>query len=414
MFFLNFCYNPFSLFFQKQLNQMDFSDLLKKIKSNDEYYANLAAQSLRHRIGQRQIIINNHILPNENKDMFISGNKFVIRNTTTALDYLQHFGSDIWSLEIEFVNGDKKDVRKVMKYVDRYCSESLVELKMTVWYGKTPLITRHPFQNLKELVLINRSVDGQTSLPTNLSFPALESLHLEVFKFAVTDSNNLFPNLVELSAYVNDKSTEDAINNLIDMNPHIRKLELTRTSSEFLQKVSEKLQLESLNIGVMDSSNDRIRIENLKEFTTPRHSCNFMNYDFPNLKILNVFHEAMPVNKLTEFLDKHRNLTGFNVIHRTMFDDEFVSITSLLPELIDVSVIDTTRSPMNTNSIVTFIENHVKLMKFYVNECDQNDKPFLRKQLGSDWKIEDYENGLLFERAQQSMFNKLFSKIGLY
>lgn len=393
---------------------MDFSDLLKTIKSNDEY-ANLAAQLIRQRIGQRQIIINNYILPFENKDMFISGNKFVIRNTSTALDYLEHFGNDIWSLEIEFLSGDKKDVRKVMKYVDRYCSESLIGLKMTVWHGKTPLITRRPFQNVKELVLINRSIYGQTSLPTSLSFPALESLHLEVLKFDVIDLNNLFPNLFELSAYVNDKSTEQAINTLIDMNPHIQKLELTRTSSEFLQKVTEKLpHLQSLNINMMDSSEDRIRIENLKEFTTPRHSCNFMNYDFPNLKILNVFHEAMPVNKLTEFLEQHRNLTGFNVIHRTMFDDEFVSITSLLPELIDVSVIDTTRSPMNTNSIVTFIENHPKLMKFYVNECDQNDKPFLRKQLGSDWKIEDYDNGLLFERAQRSMFNKLFSKIGLY
>lgn len=393
---------------------MEFSDLLNTVKSNDEY-ANLAAQLLRQRIGQRQIIINNYILPNENKDMFIFGNKFVIRNTSTALDYLEHFGSDIWSLEIEFINGDKKDVRKVMKYVDRYCSESLVELKMTVWYGKTPLITRKPFQNVKELVLINRSVDGQTSLPTPLGFPALESLHLELFKFDVTESNNLFPNLYELSAYVNDKSTEKVISNLIDMNPHIQKLELTRTSLEFLQKVSEKLpNLESLNIGLMDPSNDRVRIENLKEFTTSRHSCNLTNYDFPNLKILNVFHEAMPVNKLTEFLEKHRNLTGFNVIHRTMFDDEFVSITSLLPELIDVSVIDTTRSPMNTNSIVKFIENHPKLMKFYVNECNQNDKPFLRKQLGSDWKIEDYDNGLIFERAQRSMFNNFFSKIGLY
>lgn len=392
---------------------MDFTELFNAIKANDELSAS-AAEMLRQRIGHMRIVINNeYLFPNDDRKMFIDGNKFVIRNTSMALEYLQNFGDGIWSLELEFRSGDKKDVKKVMKYVNRYCSESLVELSVTVSDGKLPLDIKHPFENLGKLSLINRSINEQTVLPTNQSFPSLNALHLDVKKLDHINTNHLFPQLNELYAYIHNEYNENMLINLIEMNPHIRTLNGANISSALLRTLSAKLpHLDSLNIASIEMDDQKVRIENLREFSTPRYSCNLTNFDFPNLQIFNVFYETMPLDGLKKFLEKHQNLTQIHISHRTMFDADFEHITSMLPDLVEVSVTDTTHSSMNTNSIVRFIESHSKLVKFHVNECNQDDKSFFHKQIGRDWLIQDYENGLSFKRTEKSMFNKLLSTIG--
>lgn len=84
------------------------------------------------------------------------------------------------------------------------------------------------------------------------------------------------------------------------------------------------------------------------------------------------------------------------------WDVPLVQLTANLPNLIEVNARCTSGSVENIDQ---FFADHNKLMKFQFmkDRVESEERERIRERFADDWHIEDFENGLLFERKEGAL-----------
>lgn len=339
----------------------------------------------------------------------IEKDSIIIRNAYFGLKMLKSFGKSIQTLELNFENAETNAAKLIGQYVDKYCSDTLTELKLVFREGDALSLFKKPFKNVRKVTFVQKSSYNTVARPTNRTFPALRELIVEDLIITDVDyANCQFPHLESLSIIKPGPLSGFSVpKQLIDVNPQVQSFTCEQCGFNVVGLANTKFsQLEDLTLIDFYSKNEEIRFENVRKLTTvDSQGPSFeycLNVHVPNLVELHVHTDELKLDKMASFLENHRNLSKFSLHYNWLKDGEFQQITTMLPNLQEMSFMkDISRSLIFVKSsvVIEFLQRHDKLMKFEMNECkDSEDKQNLREQLAKGWEIEDFQAGLSFQR----------------
>lgn len=319
-----------------------------------------------------------------------------IESVYVGLKTLKHFGKFIRHIEVTFEDADSKAAKLITQYVNEYCGDTLIEFGLDFKEGDALQHIQKPFKNVQHLRFVQMSLEQSITWPTHRMFPALRNLQLEIWSYTFDRMQCHLPHLKYLSL-TSPGILETA---LFDANPEIQSFTCNDCDRNVMNAASEKLpRLVNLTIFQYHSVGDEVRFENVRELLILGYtSLRGLHLKLPKLQKLQVLFDSLYLMNLVRFLGNHMNLTHFHLNYKEMSDSEFQRITSSLPNLEEMIISSLSKETIGSDSVVKFIESHDKLMKFTLNRCQETDKIILRRKCEDKWLIQDYDEGLSFQR----------------
>lgn len=326
-------------------------------------------------------------------------------------DTLKYLGNFIRKINVRNFNGDEKHSEEIMKLINQYCSESLIEMEILFndsTFNSLKYATK-PFKTVEHISIggyIPKTIDFSPSISWNQTFPALRNISLAISSPDNEYINCHFSHLRHAHVFVHDVNF---VNEFLRLNPQIKSLELGKASPDTLRKLNEmfpkleRLTLESSGT-IKDEDEEEITFNNVTAFT--------MNYSyensgkhlhFPSLQQFDIDLNHERSDDWIEFMKNHRQISRFHLKYEYYIaDNEFEALTAELPNLMEMSVSHTKRvgDSIGADVIIKFMESHEQLLKFNINACKEEDKPILREKLAAKWTIISRGNRLFFERIQ--------------
>lgn len=335
--------------------------------------------------------------------MYNSDRSIQYDSVNMALKTLRLLGNSIERLELK-LNGIDSEVSKlIIQYVNRFCSESLIELDINVRFnrGDLPQHFIKPFTKLEHF-----SIKGEfptsdrirAAMSSNQTFPNLRSLHIETKH--TTDGGYFdcyFPHLKSLNMCGYGFSDD-----LLKMSPHIHTLGVGILTSGIMEHIILMPELKHLTISEFSHSvfEKEFVIEKVTNLTITAAWTPARNVRFPNLQQLKISFFVPNYNKWMNFFRENNNLKEFHLNHTILIDNEFDDITSTMHDIEEVFISSDKRHTIPAASIIRFIETHQKLVKLCLETCENFDKETLKSRFSQDWTINNYHNGLSFERKE--------------
>lgn len=435
------------------LEQLDFSDLLSMAQVNEKY-GYLASVVFKQKYSDKQFVIENHLYKepikpvkrnrivqeaskkltslqnkfasikkqfalknllrspmmfdtededeweeenNKNKPMFFEhADRIEILDHETSLMALKHFGSLIRKMKLAISNPEITQSKQIIKNVNRFCSDSLVEIEIDVGKGRALHHITIPFKNVKQVVF-HRFIPqmGHNSLSMNETFPALQKITFKVFNQNAGYINDYFSHLEHVSL---ESNNFDGIDGFFSANSHIRSIHLTATFPNFLETLDtilpnlETLICENLNV------EGPIRFGNVRKFELKDSNSSPRNLILPKLQELQVNFRTTRLHEWIEFLKIHNKLNKLSLKSFDMEKQEFQLLTANQPDLVDVSISIWTSTGIDIDAIVEFLENQTKLERLHLDFFVAVDKNLLQKRIDDQWTMTRTKFGLLFER----------------
>lgn len=420
------------------LEQLNFADLLSMVQVNQEL-AHLAIGVFRQKYSDKQFIIENY-LP---KESFGGGNKiglgnfgklgsgFIpkmlgklahlkeeddeeeeieeekdepthfeysdrieISNFEMSLKTLKYFGKRIQKLQLLIADTEFSQSKQIMQYVNRFCSESLVEIEFDVWRGQTLHHITNSFRNV-EHVSFHGSIP-QMALALNVTFPALQKLTFKSARGHTGYINSYFPYLEHISLSANILSS---IDEFLAINSHIQSVYLAESPPNFLEKLNLLLpNLKNLTFAQLNIHDGQIRFENVQTLTLEDSYSSPQNLLCPNLRELVVNLRTERYDNWIHFLKNHPFLTKLYLNSFDTTKEQFQTITADLPNLVEMSISSWNSVGIDANTIVEFLENHSELKRFHMDLFVGKDEEILRRKIDPQWTITNVKFGLVFER----------------
>lgn len=208
------------------VDQMDFPTLLTMAETS-HFYSQLCAFSFRHRFSDRQIIIDNDpLFAKPTARLWIDDKSIYFDSVHMALKTLRIFGNVIRKLKLRLTNADTVKSIAIIRQVDKYCADSLIELTLDVSGSNALQHNSKPFKKVEHLSFEGRfpSMEQQT-IPINQMFPALRSMYLKIWSANDSYLTYHFPHLeylhIDISTYQQDV---DTVMGLISENKQIRSI----------------------------------------------------------------------------------------------------------------------------------------------------------------------------------------------
>lgn len=402
------------------LNELSFPELLM-MNDVSRYFSILAGHAFQRNYADREIVISNtrDLLFGWDEPKFIRKlrkntldpiecsvelNRIEIKSTYLSLKTLKYFGNIIQRLYLSLTNIDTKHSKIIGKYVNHYCTDTLMELCIDVQKGNFLRLIKKPFKNVHH-VDFNFWPDSSefvnNTLTLNETFPSLRTLSLNHPR---TDFNSEyfrcnFPHLEHLSltyGYIKYMNV-DLIKNLLNLNPQIRSLELGYCPEHLLQHISVILpQLERLSTTIGLSVQREIRLDNVTKFKMTAIG-NSLNIYFQKLQEMHMFFTSEKYSELITFLEQHAHLRRLNIQFWTIRRFEFDGITSILPNLVEMTL-NNNYGLAQIDFIIKYLNNNEKIMKFHLAHAKKNQKVEFDSQLDHKWNVYENGTGISFER----------------
>lgn len=419
------------------IDQLDFPTLLKFAQTN-KLYNELCATSFKQRNADRKITIENlkfdprKVVDNDEDEggdeyendmdagflsltfestveesshdvmslnevhVYDSDNSFEFKSVNMALKTLRLFGNVIQRLKLNLKNANSEVSKLIIQYVNRYCSESLIELEVDIGSGDILQKLSKPFGKLERLSFEGIFPHSKgNAAPMNQTFPALRSLFLSLKSADSSYFDCYFPHLQYLQM-----SDSNFMDDLLDLNPLNYNIGTQGFKSEILKKMSSMPQLRHLTISgfQMDLDSDLI-FESVTNLTIENARKTLKNISFPNLQQLKIVFLYSSYSEWVEFLRAHKNVKQIHFDYSMQMEDgEFESLTSMLHDVEEVFVSSEKGELIGVNTIIKFIQNHKQLIRLHLDTCAETDKAILQSHFLPRWTISNYHNGLSFER----------------
>lgn len=405
------------------LEKLDFEDLLSMAQVNENLRV-LANDVFRRKFAKKKIVIYNYFLDEEpeeelgiiakaltrlrfkfiekrnaNPATIINNESIeIMENVYNSLNVLKCFGNRIQKLKLVFGEAESDESQKILRFVNKYCSESLIDFELDVSEGNAFKCFKKPFKTIEHLSLRDFIPNIEESIPQmNHTFPVLHSLSLTPLRLMGNYIKCYFSHLEHLCLDVPYCTT---IDDLLQINPHVKSVELAQATPQFMQNVNTKLpNLENLAIWDIELSQEMIQFENVKKFIAKNTLNSPRNIHFPKLQELQINFGDYCVEEWINFLKSHNNLSYLQLKYWKMDDKQFERLTKELPNLVEVSVVRFNGQFIGIYSILKFVEKHEKLMKLNLDACERNDYEVIREKFEFKWEIRNFRKGLSLEHT---------------
>lgn len=332
---------------------------------------------------------------NKNRSMFFEhADRIEILDYEMSLMTLKNFGSLIRKMKLVISNPEITQSKQIIETVNRFCSDSLVEIEIDVGKGRALHHITIPFKNVKQVVF-HRFIPqmGHNSLSMNETFPALQTIVFGVLNKDAGYINDHFSHLDHVSLKFN---RFDGIDEFLSANPHIRSIHFTASFPNFLEELNailpnlETLTCENLNV------ERPFRFENVRKFALEEINSSPRNLIFPKLQELQVNFRTERLQDWVDFLKIHNKLNKLSLKSFDIKKQEFQLLTANLPDLVDVSISTWNSTEIDIDAIVEFLENQTKLERLRLDFL--LDKELLQQRVGDKWTLTRTMFGVLFER----------------
>lgn len=419
------------------VDQMDFETLLAMAQTNQINFI-ISLKSFKRRFAHRVIVIENNsaikyskivhdgmtmlkkiknrissVEPPNKPQIEIMNENIRIKIVHDALRTLRTFGNAIQNLRLKLTNADTIESIAILRYVDKYCTDSLTELALDIGTANALRHFSKPFVKVEHVTFMDKlpSAEGQ-SIPINKLFPSLRSLTLNID--SAKDNNYLtehFPHLEHLNIQdipydIDGEDSPACVYGLLEKNPQIRNISLDRYIAGVLKKISLMPQLEHFSFLWFEPIIGENRFQNVTKFTSGDHIfADPTNLLFPKLYELELFFYASNFDNWMAFMVNHINLKRLR-LHIINFEDgQFTSLASILRHLEEMSLyLQSGREhepSIGVEAIIKFIENHEKLVKLHLDTISETDKIILRSKFLREWNINECGDGLSLERKSR-------------
>lgn len=316
-------------------------------------------------------------------------------------DVMQYFGNCVKRIAI--VNEKDNNLTMANRLVNEYCSESVKELDLKYISSNALRQYTKPFSAVEKLTCtISTELDENSTL--NQFFPGLQQLALSLMdgvNFNLVDCTLTHLKHLELKVFSGCEQRRHQIEGLIRKNPQIQSIALDGFHFDLLRTISEVTpNLENLIVSHF-KIDDHIRFGNVNNFVL--------------ISVISDYLEKLSFSHLNSFemvyFDQNEHLSGFFKRHQhlkrlhitdAMFGPVVLDeLTANLPNLVEVIVED---REVSSDSIIRFLNNHQKLMKFQIGrEVDADDRELVAI-FEKDWHmrkvIHDKFVDFIFERAK--------------
>lgn len=402
---------------------MDFPTILKVAQTNKDFME-MCQRSFEKRNGGRKFVIWNlsdrdppkfadkwrslfstfekaavQLLANDEIGFRMHNSDKSIRfdSVNKAFKTIRLFGNSIERLQLYLYRVNSELSELIIQYVNKYCSQSLIELEINV-YNQGGDLAQHflkPFEKLKHFSIwrdFPTSGQKRALMSSNQTFPALQSLHLHLIR-DVTYFDCYFPHLKSFhSIYIRD--------DILKMNPQIQALGVASLHSENVEHIIRMPELKHLTFKFFYESGfeKEYVIENITNLTVTQADHPVRHVSFPNLQQLEVRFSIPSYHEWMNFFHEQSELRKFHLNHTRLIDNEFNDITLTMHNVEEVSISSDDGHTIPAASIIWFIETHQKLVKLCLETCNDANKEILKSRFSQDWTIKKYHNGLSFER----------------
>lgn len=335
----------------------------------------------------------------------VSNKQIEILNFDLSLTVLKYFGHVIRNLEVDYSSMDMDRTKKINQAINKYCSNMLIQYDLQHCNENSMEKLTGPFVNV-ENVSIGSQLTKSTneSLPLDQLFPNIKNLYFDFLSELDESYTDCYMSHLEhLSIGIAKRSSEKnepKFENLIKRNPHIFSIALDNISSKFLSIVNELLpNLQDLTLWTFEINRRSIHFENVKTFETQIGLYSSpVNITFSKLEELRM---SLYIDGHHEWIDFFRNHSNLKRLHmkeilQNRMPLPFEELMAELPHLEEMSM--RYKPNENVESIIVFLNNHKKLVKFELIECSDADKAILRNKCEHEWSIHNYRGGLSFQR----------------
>lgn len=322
--------------------------------------------------------------------------RFEINDFPTAVKIIRHFGHFINWLEIQNHDIQKNHSRTIGRLLNKYCVDTLHHLDLGFIKCDTFEQFTAPFDNVTELSLIVETKNGKSgNLPMNEMFPSLQRLKVTLYadvdyKFLYCNFTNL-RNLI-IGASKNIWNKKDRVEQLLQMNSHIRHLNIRDFPKDYVRNISRILpNLEELTLHEFDIKNEPLCYEQLKKlnlYVASPYSIGQLS--LPRLESFSMFYTSNLLTKWKEFFENHQNIKHLHLIEYNIgMSVPLAELTKNLNDLIEVTL--ECRSRVRAQTIIKFVESHAKLMKFeLINDTfRKNSLNVLENKLSNEWNFQN-------------------------
>lgn len=376
---------------------LNFTDLLNLVQTNQPLSA-LAVDVFGRKFSDKKIMLSSGKREKANNLIVDIGDRVMISGDfEISLNTLKYFGKNISKLKLVFDGTDDASFHKLLHATNEYCLESLIELELQL---NQPIVLTHmpkSFKNVKHVAFENhlpRVTDELDQM--NKTFPALQALSLSMLNIDSVYTNCHFPHLKSFSVSSIDEKT---IVELLNLNPHIQSISLQRGSFDLLLIVKKTLpELKHLTIGWFDIQQKDIHFDSITKFTMEKTADSPKHFHFSHLQELEMYFYSIFFDEWSEFLSKHKQLLRFHLNYWSMDDGQFEQLTSLLPDLVEMSISSLQGNSFNADTISRFIQSHEKLQKINLDTCNEDEKRVFRDLFEKDWNVQDFRQCVSIQR----------------
>lgn len=288
----------------------------------------------------------------------------------TILKTFNYFGHVISKFKLIYWNTASLQAEFMGELISNFSSESLVDVQFDCCRFKTLEFITKPLVNVKKVTFGETFLDADNdTLPVNVLFPQIDSLHLESWAASFKYFEQHIPQLKHIYAhgeYFTYMSTSmSSLERIVMANPQINSIALYKTRAQFLQIVSAFLpDLQNLTLWYFDIENANISFNNVTTFSVESSFYAPKNLHFPKLINFNIEFKASNFDELRIFLMQHNHLTRFHLRTVDLNDQLFEGITRELPNMTELMLRRLSGGSVSIECVIRLLENHQKLQQF--------------------------------------------------
>lgn len=404
------------------LESLDFDDLLS-LSETSQYFSSLAVMVFKRRFSHKFVEIKS-----EDFTYNDDAGRIYLRDEENSRRILKQFGHSIYKLKVNYFESssfEQPTIEAMSKLINLYCTEALTDI--VIADKKLSFLSQitNPFQNVVNVELSGQFQDiNSNSLRFDEIFPAIKSLFLSTASFGKIESLfQHFPNLIEFRVNFYDwnymKILQDRdIEQVLRMNPQIRRLELNGPTVDILRAANDILiNLEYLRIEpswYINLSNDGpvISLKNVKILAL-KPTDNTMNIHsyldgvrFENVEELYALN-APDVEFIwwISFIEKSVHLKKFHHVENCVYKvsiEKFAKIRN--KKLKDVSL--SLGWDVENELLVDFMNGNQNVEKFHFKFNSKDDTSFLQKisalrhRFSDKWTIETTVDSITLEKIR--------------
>lgn len=377
---------------------LELDDLLNVADANKQLHR--AANLTYVRKYCRKQVIFEHITLSRDRDMYVTDKVISIGDFRTSLQFIRCFGRLI--CDVKFDSNGSEDMtciinhecdHHVIRYVNEYCSESLIKIQMCTAVGGWEGQLRKPFSKIRRVQLENCNFTFKDSL--SRLFPRMQILIVDNFYCGANSlfyNANHFPQLEKLSFIL--KTGYEAILPYLFLNPQLKTLQISSyqcnaITSELYSRAFARLQhLDELhfyvNHLVNNCMNNVLHLKSVKSFVIGGSDVLKIPFSFDQLNKLIIANNVQLNVAFFRFIAENPTIRNLEFKFQDLSDMDRFKLAKSLPLLESMQLGASSISADEASDFLTKFTN-LQYFKFKANTNTFND---IRKRFCNEWQCE--------------------------